>query len=206
MLKVAKIFYSIQGEASYCGYPCVFVRLSGCNLQCTYCDTKYARTGGTWLSLGTIVKRVLLYKCGLVELTGGEPLLQKETPILASKLIDAGLTVLVETNGSYDISVLPRRAIKIVDLKCPSSGMVSKNCFKNLSMLEPNDQVKMEISCWEDFDWAIEQVKKKNITKNDVFFSPNVFGVEPRTLAQWLLEKAMPVRLQIQLHKIIGIE
>ena len=205
-LKVNEIFYSIQGESSYAGRPCVFVRLTGCNLRCSYCDTQYAYEEGQDLEIGMIVDRVASYKCPLVEVTGGEPLMQEETPALIQRLLDAGYEVLLETNGSKDISQVDGRCVKIVDIKCPSSGETDKNDFANLNRLTNKDEIKFVIGDRADYEYAKEQldfVKSNARGMHKVHFSP-VFGLlEPKDLAQWIMEDHLDVRLHLQLHKYI---
>ena len=153
-LKVNDIFYSIQGESSYSGRPCVFVRLTGCNLRCSYCDTQYAYTEGEALEIDEVVGRVTSYQCPLVEVTGGEPLIQKETPALIHRLLAGGFETLMETNGSQDISQVDNRCVKIVDIKCPFSGQTSHNDLQNLDRLTDHDEVKFVIADRDDYEYA----------------------------------------------------
>jgi 7-carboxy-7-deazaguanine synthase len=206
-LLVNEIFYSIQGESSYAGLPCVFVRLTGCNLRCSYCDTQYAYEEGEEMEIGKIVGLVSAYKCPLIEVTGGEPLIQNETPYLVQCLLEKGYTVLMETNGSQDISRVDNRCVKIVDVKCPLSGEAGQNDFKNLDRLTDRDEVKFVISCREDYEYSKEVLNTHlNLTlsmMNRIHFSP-VFGrIKPRELAKWILDDHLNVRLHVQLHKII---
>ncbi|ABK17668.1 radical SAM protein [Syntrophobacter fumaroxidans] len=205
-LRVNEIFHSIQGESGYAGWPCVFVRLTGCNLRCSYCDTRYAYDEGDFVTLREIIGRVRRFDCPLVEITGGEPLLQPETPELVAELLDLGHTVLVETNGSMDISVVDRRCVKIVDFKCPSSGESDANDMENLERLGSRDEIKCVIGTREDYEFAreIERLAAERAgTGSTVCFSP-VFGkLEPRELAEWILADRLRVRLGLQLHKII---
>jgi 7-carboxy-7-deazaguanine synthase len=204
-LKVNEIFYSIQGESLYAGLPCQFVRLSGCNLRCSYCDTRYAYDDGQFMTISDIMDHLSQNACRLVEITGGEPLCQDGTPVLISQLLDNGYTVLLETNGSKDIRVVDSRCIKIIDIKCPGSGESEKNDLKNLNRLTENDQVKFVISGRKDYEYA------KNIifsTWNPplpvpVLFSAVHQALSPSLLAQWILEDNLDVRLQVQLHKIL---
>ncbi len=203
-LLVCEIFKSIQGESTRAGMPCSFVRLSGCNLYCSYCDTSYARYGGSVMSLKSLMEKINEFSCNLVAITGGEPLLQKGTQEFARMLLDAGKTVLVETNGSLDISVLPEGCIRIVDVKCPSSGESHSFLEKNISHLKKDDEVKFVIGTREDFEWAIAFVKKHRMAdKSTVLFSPVAAKITPAKLAKWIIEENAPVRLQLQLHKII---
>jgi 7-carboxy-7-deazaguanine synthase len=203
---VNEIFYSIQGESSWSGQPCVFIRLTGCNLRCAYCDTSYAYEQGRFIEIPEIVERVRHSRCNLVEVTGGEPLIQAETPSLIAGLLDAGHTVLMETNGSLDISRIDPRCFRIVDLKCPSSGEAEQNDFENLGRLTPSDELKFVIGSREDYDFAREVLQRMDaqfIRMGHVHFSP-VFGdISPEVLVSWILEDHLPVRLSLQLHKII---
>jgi 7-carboxy-7-deazaguanine synthase len=205
-LQVNEIFYSIQGESSYAGRPCVFVRLTGCNLRCTYCDTRYAYEEGKELEIEDIADRVSSYACGLVEITGGEPLLQKDTPMLVDRLLDCGHQVLLETNGSRDISVVDSRCVKIVDIKCPSSGQADRNDLNNLGRLDGHDELKFVIGSRDDYAFAkgvLDSAKDRLPEAGRVHFSP-VFGlIPPRMLAEWMLKDHLNARLNLQLHKII---
>jgi 7-carboxy-7-deazaguanine synthase len=204
MLSVYEIFKSIQGESTYAGELCSFVRLSGCNLHCTYCDTEYARQPGVSMTIEDCLHAVQALGCTLVEITGGEPLLQPETPDLCGKLIDAGNTVLVETNGSLDIAKLPSACVRIADVKCPGSGMEGSFFANNINALTRRDQVKFVISDVRDFDWSLDFVKSKNLLKRCiVIFSPNTNELKPKDLAEWIVKANVPVRLGLQLHKIL---
>jgi len=204
MLKVCEIFNSIQGESSHAGKTCSFVRLSGCNLRCTYCDTPYALTEGEELPLEQVVRSVQEHRTRLVEITGGEPLLQAETPLLCKRFLELGYTVLVETNGSLAISIVPPPAIRIVDVKCPSSGHEGSFLSKNISLLTSCDECKFVLSDKDDFFWALDVVHKENLHEiATVIFSPNMKLLPPKDLADWILEENAPVRLGVQLHKII---
>ena len=205
-LKVNEIFFSIQGESSHAGRPCAFIRLAGCNLRCSYCDTRYAYEEGSWQEMNDIEQEIRPFGCSLVEVTGGEPLLQAETPELVRRLLDNGYTVLLETNGSLDIGAIDERCCRIVDMKCPSSGEVEKNRLENLAILTPNDEVKFVIADRGDFDYARALIAERLSSRRDLkppLFS-TVFGrLDPASLARWILEKHIDVRLQIQLHKVI---
>jgi 7-carboxy-7-deazaguanine synthase len=204
MLRVCEIFKSIQGESTHAGKVCSFVRLTGCNLSCTYCDTAYALTEGEPLPVEHIVREVQAHRTNLVEITGGEPLLQAETPALCRRFLDLAFTVLVETNGSLDIAVVPPPAIRIVDVKCPSSGHAGSFLQKNIGLLTPSDECKFVISDKEDFFWALELVRKENLHETStVIFSPNMKALQPKDLAEWIVEENAPVRLGVQLQKII---
>jgi 7-carboxy-7-deazaguanine synthase len=203
-MKINEIFKSIQGESTFAGQPCVFIRTTGCNLRCRWCDTAYAFYEGTETTLDSILNRIRGYQCDLIELTGGEPLLQKETPLLIKKLLDEGYRVLVETGGSLDISVLDSRAVVIMDLKCPGSAMTHEMRWENLSKLKSNDEVKFVIADRTDYLWAKDIVERRGLAdRHPVLFAP-VFGVmEPRQLAAWILEDRLKVQLQLQIHKYI---
>jgi len=204
-MKVNEIFHSIQGESLNAGIPCVFVRLTGCNLRCRYCDTHYAYDEGVELSISEIITRVKTYNCNLVEITGGEPLTQEETPLLIRKLLNRGNVVLLETNGSYDIRNIDQRCIKIVDIKCPGSGESDKNNFKNLKHLTLRDQIKMVIGSREDYEFAkkVSKMTKESFPQNNILFSPMNPDMKAEVLAGWILEDHLEVRLHLQLHKII---
>lgn len=205
-LKINEIFYSIQGESTYAGRPCVFVRLAGCNLRCVYCDTKYAYDEGELKEINDIFDQVSTYRCTLVEITGGEPLIQDETPLLIQSLIEHGYDVILETNGTKDISRVDERCVKIVDVKCPSSGMSEMNDLKNLNRLSRDDELKFVIGNREDYDYAkkiLNSADLKSRKTNPVNFSPAFGEMETRILAEWILEDHLDVRLQIQLHKHI---
>ncbi len=203
-MRVSEIFHSIQGESTHSGRPCVFVRLTACDLRCRWCDTEYAFAGGEELALETIVERALAYGCGLVELTGGEPLLQKETPELCRRLLDRGLEVLMETGGHRDISTLPEGVKVILDLKCPGSGEEAANDWANLERLRPGGEVKFVIADRADYEWARGVVRLRQLAERfPVLFSP-VFGeLAYETLAGWILDDRLVVRFQAQLHKHI---
>jgi len=204
LLNVNEIFYSIQGESSFSGIPFVFIRLSGCNLRCSYCDTKYAYEEGKEITVEQILKEVKKYKCPYVEITGGEPLLQDDTPFLVDSLIDKGFNVLVETNGTKDIRVISNKAIIIMDIKCPSSGESDKIDWENLDRLDPKDEVKFVIAEKSDYDWAKEVIAEKNLKgKVELLMSPVKERINPDLLADWILEDNLNVRLQLQLHKIL---
>lgn len=207
-LNVYDIFYSIQGESSYAGSPCVFVRLAGCNLRCAHCDTQYAysESEGIPMEIGEIINRVDLYQWHLLEITGGEPLIQKETPALIYHFLEKDYTVLLETNGSQDISRVDDRCIKIVDVKCPSSGEEKSNDLGNLFKLSDKDEVKFVIGSKEDYEYAKEIMKimdPKRLKASPPHFSPVFDQLEPHALADWILEDHLNVRLHIQLHKFI---
>ena len=206
MLKVNEIFYSIQGESTYAGFPCIFIRLTGCNLRCTYCDTTYAYEKGDDIPIKNILTRVKQFDCNLIEVTGGEPLIQDETPDLIAALIKNGYTVLLETNGSRDISTIDTRCIRIVDIKCPSSGMEGKNYWKNLDYITLNDQLKFVIAHRQDYLYAKKVLDRPAIRRRKkilINFSPVFNKIDLKDIAEWILEDNLPVRLHIQLHKYI---
>ena len=201
-LLVSELFASIQGESSYAGYPCAFVRLSGCNLNCAWCDTAYARSGGEGMEIAQIVDRVLDLGLPLVEITGGEPLLQEETPLLAGSLLAQGLIVLLETNGSMDISRIDPEVVTIMDVKCPSSGEAGTLDRTNLERLRPHDELKFVIGDTTDYAYA-RSVLDNLPAPGPVHFSP-IFGMlHPSELAGWIVADRLPVRLNLQLHKYI---
>jgi len=208
-LQVSETFVSIQGESTFAGWPCFFIRLTGCNLRCSYCDTAYAFAGGKSMPITHLVKAFLATGLDCVEVTGGEPLLQPGTPALLKALQDArpGAVVLVETNGSQDISVVPSGVIAIMDIKCPASGASAAFDWQNLERLRPQDEVKFVISDRADFDWAVRIVNEHHLASkcHAVLFGP-VFGrVEPAVLAEWLMASRVRARLNLQLHKLVGM-
>jgi 7-carboxy-7-deazaguanine synthase len=203
MLKVNEIFYSIQGESTYAGYPCVFVRLMGCNLRCSYCDTRYAYDEGRDMALPEIAGQIETYACTLVEITGGEPLLQPRTPDLINLLLEKGFHVLLETNGTKDIGPVDRRCIKILDIKCPSSGEHFQNRMENLNRITDSDEIKFVIGDRADYDYAVSVIRTAGLKTNPIHFSP-VFGrLNPKILAEWMLKDRLKARLNLQLHKYI---
>ena len=209
-LRVTEIFHSIQGESTWAGLPCTFVRLTGCPLRCTWCDTGYSFHGGEKVSLEEIVSRVERLGCRLVELTGGEPLIHPNALRLASELLDRGFSVLVETSGAVDIEPLDPRAHTIMDLKCPGSGEESRNLWSNLDHLTDRDEVKFVIKDRVDYDWACSVIRNRGLhrrvsdgTLGALLLSPVWDELDFRTLSEWMLEDDLPVRLQIQLHKLI---
>jgi 7-carboxy-7-deazaguanine synthase len=207
MLRVTEIFHSIQGESSWLGLPCVFIRLTGCNLRCSYCDTAYAWTGGSDWTVGGITERAGSFGCRLVEITGGEPLMQEETPALARALLDAGHAVLIETNGSRDIGMLPRGAVRIMDVKCPASGESAKTDWENLRRLGPEDEVKFVISDAADYLWTKDVIRANDLERGTrLLLSPAHGRMDAALLAEWILGDGLNVRLQLPLHKILWPE
>jgi 7-carboxy-7-deazaguanine synthase len=203
-LRITEIFHSLQGEARAVGWPTVFVRLTGCPLRCGYCDTAYAFHGGQWREIDAIVDEVRSHGARHVCVTGGEPLAQKRCPVLLEKLCDAGFTVSLETSGALDISVVDPRVERVVDIKTPGSGEVGRNRWQNLPLLCARDQVKFVICDRADFDWARGIVAEHRLAERcEVLFSPSHGQVAPRELAEWILAERLPVRFQLQLHKIL---
>lgn len=205
-MRITEIFLSIQGESSYAGQPCVFVRSTGCNLRCVWCDTEYAFHGGRDMSVEEILAEVerIGRDCRLVELTGGEPLLQHDIGVLSRRLLDAGYTVLCETSGSLLVDRVPPEVIKIVDIKAPGSGEVSSNDWRNLALLDPDqDELKVVIAGREDYDWAARQIRERGLERFVIHFSPEFQSQDPRELANWVLSDGLPVRVQLQIHKLI---
>ncbi|MBK6913634.1 MAG: 7-carboxy-7-deazaguanine synthase QueE [Ignavibacteriales bacterium] len=204
MIKVNEIFLSIQGESSRAGLPCVFVRLTYCNLRCSYCDTEYAFYEGSDFSIDKIVNRIKSYNCNLVEITGGEPLMQNECLDLMKKLCESGFDVLLETSGSLPIDSVDSRVMIIMDLKCPSSGMLKKNLYTNIRFLKKNDEVKFVIGNREDYEWSKEIISKYELKRKcRILFSVVFSTLEPVTLVNWILEDKLDVRFQLQMHKFI---
>ena len=204
-LTVNEIYHSIQGESTWAGWPCVFVRLTFCDLRCTYCDTEYAFYEGQKQSLDDIVKKVASFHCPLVEITGGEPLLQKNVLPLMTILCDAGHTVLLETSGAHDIAPVDQRVHRIMDLKTPGSGEVEKNLWSNIEHLSTRDEVKFVIGSREDYEWSREKVAGYHLSRKcrAVLFSP-IFGrIDPREIVEWILADGLDVRFQLQMHKFI---
>ena len=203
-LRVTEIFYSLQGEARTVGWPTVFVRLTGCPLRCGYCDTEYAFGGGDWLPLDEILGEVAVHGARYVTVTGGEPLAQPDTPELLTRLCDAGYAVSLETSGSRDISKLDSRVSVIMDIKTPGSGEVDKNRYENIDALDSNDQIKFVITDRADYEWSRNQLVEHQLdNKCEVLFSPVNETLDAKMLAEWILEDRLPVRMQLQLHKII---
>jgi 7-carboxy-7-deazaguanine synthase len=204
MLRVTEIFHSLQGETSRVGLPTVFVRLTGCPLRCVWCDTAYAFSGGELLDLGDILGRVAAFGCNTVCLTGGEPLAQKEAIGLLAALCDAGYSVSLETSGALDIGAVDPRVSRIVDLKAPDSGESAKNRWENLDLLTPHDELKFVLASREDYDWAVAACRQRRLFERcPVLFAPVQGQLDPALLALWLLEDRLPVRFQLQLHKVL---
>ena len=203
-MRITEIYQSIQGESSYAGLPCVFVRTTGCDLRCSWCDSEFTFTGGATMTLDQIMAEVEKYKCELVELTGGEPLLQPEIYELAARLADAGHTVLIETGGHRDISKLDPRVIRIMDLKCPASGECEQNLWSNLNQLRPNDEVKFVIADRGDYQWALKTIREHGLEDRAKLLISTAFGtIAASQVVGWMLEDRLCARFQLQLHKYI---
>jgi 7-carboxy-7-deazaguanine synthase len=205
MLTINEIFHSIQGESTHAGRPCVFVRLTACDLRCSWCDTPYAFHEGRKMPVEEVVAQVEAFGCPVVEITGGEPLLQADVYPLMERLLARGLTVLLETGGHRSIEDVPAGVIKIVDVKCPGSGEAGKNHWPNLDLVGPRDEVKFVIRDRDDYEYAREIVGRQGLAGrvNAVLFSPVHDVLDPKELAEWMLEDRVPARLQLQAHKYI---
>jgi 7-carboxy-7-deazaguanine synthase len=203
-LRITELFHSLQGESLTIGLPTVFVRLTGCPLRCQYCDTAYAFSGGELMDLDTIVEKVASYQCKHVCVTGGEPLAQPACLALLKNLCDAGFTVSIETSGARDISQVDSRVMIVMDLKTPDSLEVDKNLLSNLEYLKPTDQIKFVLCSRNDFDWACAMIKEHTLEQRvHLLFSPSWNQLNPTDLANWIIEERVPVRFQLQLHKIL---
>ena len=203
MLKINEIFHSIQGESSYNGIPCVFIRLTYCNLRCSYCDTEYAFYEGNDMSIKDILKKVKSYNCKLVEVTGGEPLLQKESIKLMKELIKLNYTVMLETGGSLPIKDVPKEVIKIIDFKCQTSKMHKKNDWNIIKDITEHDEIKFVIGDRDDYEWSKEKICAYKLENKTILFSPVHDVLDSKKLSKWILEDSLNVRMQIQLHKHI---
>ena len=203
-LRVTEIFHSIQGESSRVGLPTVFVRLTGCPLRCVWCDTDYAFSGGEPLALADILQRVAAFDCKTICVTGGEPLAQKNCLPLLAALCDAGYSVSLETSGALDIGDVDPRVARIVDLKAPGSGEAAKNRWENLDLLTAGDELKFVLASREDYDWAVSACRQRRLfDRCPVLFAPVQGQLDPAQLAQWILDDRLPVRFQLQLHKVL---
>jgi 7-carboxy-7-deazaguanine synthase len=203
-VRITEIFHSIQGESSRVGLPTVFVRLTGCPLRCTWCDTAYAFNGGETLGLAAVLAEVARHNCKTVCVTGGEPLAQKNCLPLLSALCDAGYSVSLETSGALDISSVDPRVSRIIDLKAPGSGEAEKNRWENLGHLTANDDLKCVLASREDYDWAVTACRQRRLFERcPVLFSPVQGQLDPGRLAQWVIDDKLPVRFQLQLHKVL---
>ncbi len=204
-MKVNEIFYSIQGESSYMGWPCVFIRLTGCNLRCRFCDTEYSFYEGREMSVQAILEEVASYSARLALVTGGEPLLQASVHDLFRELLVHGYTVCVETGGHMPLGEVDPRVHKIMDLKCPGSGMMNRNCYENIEHLTSADEVKFVVGDRVDFDWACDMIRRLDLPSRvgTILLSPIYDQLPYDQLARWLLDCGLPVRLQLQMHKLI---
>ncbi|MEW5807438.1 MAG: radical SAM protein [Acidobacteriota bacterium] len=204
MLKINELFLGIQGESTYAGCLCIILRLTGCHLQCAYCDSQFAFFEGEERTVEQVFDEIQLMGCKLICITGGEPLLQKDLPTLVNLLINNGYTVLLETSGSLSVEKIPREVIKIMDLKTPGSGMEANNLYRNIGYLGEHDEVKFVLSSREDYVWAKRKIHEYDLEKKcKVLLSPVLGRLDPSLLAQWIIEDKVDARLQIQIHKII---
>ena len=203
-LKINEIYYSVQGESTHSGCPCIFIRLTYCNLRCSYCDTEYAFYDGKDMEITDIMIEIKRWDCNLIEVTGGEPLFQDECIDLLNELVNSNYEVMLETGGSLSISDVPKKVVKIVDFKCPSSGMVKKNLWSIVDDLQAHDEVKFVIGNREDFDWAKDRITAYSLDKTcTLLFSPTFGEIDPQQIVEWILAENLPVRMQLQMHKMI---
>jgi len=203
-LKITEIFYSLQGEALTVGIPTTFIRLTGCPLRCQYCDTEYAFSGGEWMSLGAILERVAANQTRYVTVTGGEPLAQKPCLDLLAMLCDAGYQVSLETSGALDISMVDSRVVKVMDIKTPGSGEENRNRMENINCISEHDQLKFVICDEQDYEWSRELLQRHDLNQRcEVLFSPSFEQLPATDLADWILRDGLPVRMQMQLHKLL---
>jgi len=203
-MRITEIYKSIQGESSFTGLPCVFVRTTGCDLRCRWCDSEFTFTGGVQMSVDDIMSRVEQYNCDLVELTGGEPLLQPDIDELARRLCDAGNTVLIETGGHGDISTLDSRVVRIMDLKCPASGECERNLWSNLEHLRRSDEVKFVIANRGDYEWARATIRQHRLEDRAKILISTAYGLaQPKEVVDWMLEDGLRARFQLQAHKYV---
>ena len=203
-LKINEIYYSVQGESTHAGRPCIFIRLTYCNLRCTYCDSEYAFYEGKDMEITHIMNEIKQWGCNLVEVTGGEPLFQDKCINLLNELVNSNYEVMLETGGSLSISDVPKKVIKIVDFKCPSSAMVKKNLWSIVDDLQPHDEVKFVIGDRGDFDWAKDRITEYSLDKIcTLLFSPTFGKIDPQLIVEWILVENLPVRMQMQMHKMI---
>ena len=206
-LKINEIYYSVQGESTFMGKPCIFIRLTYCNLRCSYCDSEYTFHEGKDMSLKDIIKKIEEYPCNLVEVTGGEPLFQKNCVTLLSELVKRKYKVLLETSGSLSIENVPKQVINIIDFKCPSSKMEKKNLWDNINFIKDNDQIKFVIGNKEDYEWTKNKISEYNLdSKCEILLSPVYKKIEPKQIVEWILKDNLNVRFQMQLHKEVWPE
>ena len=203
-LKINEIFYSIQGESSYTGLPCIFIRLTYCNLRCSYCDTEYAFHNGSDMLINQILKHIDKYPANLVMVTGGEPLLQKDCISLMDELLKNKYSVMLETSGSLPLNKVPKKVVKIVDFKCPTSNMKHKNNWNIITDIDKKDEIKFVIGNREDYNWSKDMIKEYDLDKIcPILFSPVYDKINIEKLSKWILDDGLSVRLQMQLHKYI---
>jgi 7-carboxy-7-deazaguanine synthase len=203
-MRITEIYKSIQGESSFVGLPCVFIRTTGCDLRCRWCDSEFTFTGGAQMSIDEIMAQVHSFRCGLVELTGGEPMLQPEIYDLARRLCDEGYQVLIETGGHRDISKLDPRVVRIMDLKCPASGESDRNLWSNLDHLRRQDEVKFVLADRADYEWARDVILNHGLEQRTKILLSTAYGVlDPKDVVDWMLEDKVPARFQLQAHKYI---
>jgi len=206
-LKINEIYYSIQGESSFMGIPCIFIRLTYCNLRCSYCDSEYTFHEGKDMDIKSILKLIKQYPCNLVEVTGGEPLFQDNCIPLLKELVYKGYNVLLETSGSLSIKSVPKEVVNIIDFKCPSSKMEKKNLWKNINYVKNNDQIKFVIGDRKDYEWTKKKILELDLnSKCEILLSPVYNQIEPKEIVDWILEDNLNVRFQLQLHKEIWPE
>ena len=206
-LKINEIYYSIQGESSFSGLPCIFIRLTYCNLRCSYCDSEYTFHNGEKMDIKDIINQIKQYPCKLVQVTGGEPLFQKNCINLLKTLVEEQYNVLLETSGSLSIEKVPKEVINIIDFKCPSSKMQKKNLWENLDYIKTNDQIKFVIGNKEDYEWTKDKIYKYNLDKKcEILISPVYNNIKSEQIVNWILKDNLKVRFQIQLHKEIWPE
>ena len=203
-LKINEIYYSVQGESTHAGRTCIFIRLTYCNLRCSYCDTEHAFYDGKDMEITDIMSEIKRWDCNLVEVTGGEPLFQDECIDLLNELVNSNYEVMLETGGSLSICDVPKKVVRIVDFKCPSSGMVKKNLWSIVDELLAHDEVKFVIGNREDFDWAKDRITEYSLDKIcTLLFSPTFGEIDPQQIVEWILAENLPVRMQLQMHKMI---
>jgi 7-carboxy-7-deazaguanine synthase len=206
-LRVIEVYTSVQGESTFAGRPCVFIRLAGCDLRCSWCDSEFTFKGGEHRSVDDVLDEVLAQGVNLVEVTGGEPLVHRQSPLLMQRLLDSGLTVLLETSGSRDVSVVPDGVHIIMDLKAPDSGESGSNRFANLEHLDANDEIKFVLASRRDYEWARDTLRSQDLAgRCTVLMSPVWGRLQPEELVRWMLEDRLDARFQLQMHKVIWPE